>query len=514
LNTHAENEQENKSESFANEPTQSEGTTEATFQFVDNRPESIQTQQLQELANNSAQVSGIAQLQAMADSFTTQKQPIQRKENKTGLPDNLKTGMENLSGMSLDDVKVHRNSDKPAQLQAHAFAQGTDIHLASGQEKHLPHEAWHVVQQKQGRVKPTMQMKGKVNVNDDRGLEKEADVMGARALSISVLNERNTLQRKATNNSILQRLEFGKDFKKNHQMSSTDFNNNTKVAERLFERGISKSTVVLASNMVDGTANQNPGTGSSGYHFRYIPNVETREASNDGTNIKVVDGSKPYLEGYRDGSSEKITHLHGMDIRGSTETSIAKSNFDNPDALSSQVANIIFNSWTARIEQVEKYNKGLGDIQGITAELAKLNALDIDNIASEAEYTGKVLAVRTQAKSKLENMIEEKTEDFLSQLKVLTYYLLCYGMENFEYDNDGANQLEEIDDSFKNPNDREEYYYAKDMLQSDITILDGLSVELQKVKDDDDAFNGYLEAILGIKGVIAKLPETIDEGEE
>jgi hypothetical protein len=150
LNTHAENEQENKSESFANEPTQSEGTTEATFQFVDNRPESIQTQQLQELANNSAQVSGIAQLQAMADSFTTQKQPIQRKENKTGLPDNLKTGMENLSGMSLDDVKVHRNSDKPAQLQAHAFAQGTDIHLASGQEKHLPHEAWHVVQQKQG----------------------------------------------------------------------------------------------------------------------------------------------------------------------------------------------------------------------------------------------------------------------------------------------------------------------------------------------------------------------------
>ena len=49
-----------------------------------------------------------------------------------GLPDNLKTGMENLSGMSLDDVKVHRNSDKPAQFQAHTYAQGTDIHLASG----------------------------------------------------------------------------------------------------------------------------------------------------------------------------------------------------------------------------------------------------------------------------------------------------------------------------------------------------------------------------------------------
>jgi len=34
---------------------------------------------------------------------------------------------------------------------------------------------------KQGRVKPTMQMKGKVNINDDKSLEKEAEVMGAKA---------------------------------------------------------------------------------------------------------------------------------------------------------------------------------------------------------------------------------------------------------------------------------------------------------------------------------------------
>ncbi|HET6989929.1 MAG TPA: DUF4157 domain-containing protein, partial [Bacteroidia bacterium] len=95
-----------------------------------------------------------------------------------------KSGIENLSGISMNDVNVHYNSSQPAQLNAHAYAQGTDIHLASGQEKHLPHEAWHVVQQKQGRVKPTMQMKGKVNVNDDKGLEKEADVMGAKALQM------------------------------------------------------------------------------------------------------------------------------------------------------------------------------------------------------------------------------------------------------------------------------------------------------------------------------------------
>jgi hypothetical protein len=101
--------------------------------------------------------------------------------HKTGLPKHLKIGIENLSGYLMDDVKVHYNSEKPAQLQAQAYTQGTEIHVAPGQEKHLPHEAWHVVQQKQGRVKSTMQMKGKVNINDDAGLEKEADVMGAKA---------------------------------------------------------------------------------------------------------------------------------------------------------------------------------------------------------------------------------------------------------------------------------------------------------------------------------------------
>jgi hypothetical protein len=123
--------------------------------------------------------------QKLAEKTTNQEvasSPIQTKKNVTGLPDNLKSGIENLSGHSMDDVKLHYNSDKPAQLNAHAYAQGTDIHLASGQEKHLPHEAWHVVQQKQGRVKPTIQMKGNVNVNDDKGLENEADIMGVKAM--------------------------------------------------------------------------------------------------------------------------------------------------------------------------------------------------------------------------------------------------------------------------------------------------------------------------------------------
>jgi hypothetical protein len=116
--------------------------------------------------------------------------PAQREEapvpNRTGLPDQLKSGVESLSGLSLDDVKVHYDSDKPAQLNALAYAQGTDIHVAPGQEKHLAHEAWHIVQQKQGRVRPTMQMKTGTPVNDDPHLEREADVMGAQASRLTL----------------------------------------------------------------------------------------------------------------------------------------------------------------------------------------------------------------------------------------------------------------------------------------------------------------------------------------
>lgn len=120
-------------------------------------------------------------LQRMEDEDMLQgkfKGTVQRQGN--GLPASLSSGIEGLSGVSVDDVKVHRNSNKPAQMNAHAYAQGTDIHMAPGQEKHLPHEAWHVVQQKQGRVQATTQLAG-IGVNDDAGLEKEADVMGAKA---------------------------------------------------------------------------------------------------------------------------------------------------------------------------------------------------------------------------------------------------------------------------------------------------------------------------------------------
>ncbi|MBD2261426.1 DUF4157 domain-containing protein [Pseudanabaena sp. FACHB-2040] len=101
----------------------------------------------------------------------------------TPLPNALKTGLENLSGMDLSGVRVHHNSPEPAQLNALAYAQGRDIHIGPGQQKHLAHEGWHVVQQMQGRVSPTMQMRG-ITLNDDSQLEREADDMALKALQL------------------------------------------------------------------------------------------------------------------------------------------------------------------------------------------------------------------------------------------------------------------------------------------------------------------------------------------
>ena len=163
---------------------------------------------LQKKANTSGNNNRLYQLQEKAFSKeiygNSSNSVIQRK----GLPNNLQKGVENLSGQSMDDVKVHYNSDKPAKLGAHAYAQGTDIHLGKGQEKHLPHEAWHVVQQKEGRVKPTVQRKEKIPINDDASLETEADIMGSKALNFEDENIYDTpLSSKSFTQNTIQKVE-------------------------------------------------------------------------------------------------------------------------------------------------------------------------------------------------------------------------------------------------------------------------------------------------------------------
>jgi hypothetical protein len=114
------------------------------------------------------------------------RHPLEQEENRTkevekGMPEPLKTRLEQLSGRDLSGVRVHYDSNKPSQLNALAYTQGNDVYIGPGQERHLPHEGWHIVQQMQGRVRPTGQANG-VSINDDENLEHEADAMGAKAL--------------------------------------------------------------------------------------------------------------------------------------------------------------------------------------------------------------------------------------------------------------------------------------------------------------------------------------------
>ncbi len=114
--------------------------------------------------------------------------------NRTGIPDQLKEGIERLSGSDLSHARVRFNSAEPAQLDAEAFTKGKDIHVGPGQEQHLGHEAWHVVQQMQGRVKSTARASGHA-ANDDAALEHEADVMGAKAVKVGQGGSRSALPR-------------------------------------------------------------------------------------------------------------------------------------------------------------------------------------------------------------------------------------------------------------------------------------------------------------------------------
>ncbi len=141
------------------------------------------------ILDNSSQSEFLQRHADLANSATQRAEAP--RPNNTGMPDNLKAGIESLSGFSMDDVRVHYNSSKPATVQALAYTQGTDIHVAPGQEKYLPHEAWHVAQQMAGRVSPTTNING-MPVNDNAALEHEADVMGEKAVQCkSSFNKKN-----------------------------------------------------------------------------------------------------------------------------------------------------------------------------------------------------------------------------------------------------------------------------------------------------------------------------------
>jgi Domain of unknown function (DUF4157) len=103
------------------------------------------------------------------------------------LPEQVRRAMERSFHADFGSVRIHEDPHVAA-LGAEAYTRGADIAFAPGRYQPesaaglelLGHELAHVVQQAQGRVRPTLQARG-LPINDDEGLEREADTLGARA---------------------------------------------------------------------------------------------------------------------------------------------------------------------------------------------------------------------------------------------------------------------------------------------------------------------------------------------
>ncbi len=141
-------------------------------------------------------------------------QTIQRQSATAAkLPNLVQSKMEGAMGADFSGVNIHTESQNATNVGALAYAQGNDVHFAPGQydpqsssgQELIGHELAHVVQQREGRVQPTTQAKG-VPVNDDKGLEAEADDMGRKAAQMKVddsLARENGSERVTSN--VLQR---------------------------------------------------------------------------------------------------------------------------------------------------------------------------------------------------------------------------------------------------------------------------------------------------------------------
>lgn len=113
-------------------------------------------------------------------------EPENKHEQRT-IPKDVQAKMEKAFNTDFSQVKIQQGN-QASSIGALAYTQGNNIYFAQGQyqpntqagQKLLGHELTHVVQQRQGRVKPTVQAKGLL-LNNDAKLEKEADELGEKA---------------------------------------------------------------------------------------------------------------------------------------------------------------------------------------------------------------------------------------------------------------------------------------------------------------------------------------------
>lgn len=133
--------------------------------------------------------------------------------HNTSLPFSLQAKMEKSFGQNLSDVTIHKNSSKAVQMKSLAFTQGDNIHFAPGHfnpdsesGRHLiGHEFTHVMQQRNGGIKSTDKMSPGIQLNADPVLEREADVLGKRAVNGQAVSQYQGIRASHGQTGVIQR---------------------------------------------------------------------------------------------------------------------------------------------------------------------------------------------------------------------------------------------------------------------------------------------------------------------
>ncbi len=114
--------------------------------------------------------------------------PMKKNES---LPEDLQENMENSFGQDFTNVHIQKHSQVAVDLNARAFTKGDLVHFAPGEfnpdsvkgQNLIGHEFTHVAQQRNGVVKPTSRTGKGLILNDDKELEREADIFGKKAVN-------------------------------------------------------------------------------------------------------------------------------------------------------------------------------------------------------------------------------------------------------------------------------------------------------------------------------------------
>jgi hypothetical protein len=138
-------------------------------------------------ANTKDMASADIQKKSAAEPFFPAK--------NDALPDQLQQSLETSFNHDFSNVHIQKDSERARELQALAFTEGEAIHFAPGQfnpgssagKNLIGHEFAHVVQQRSGVVQPTAIMGKGIALNDDRGLEAEADALGKKAVAGEII---------------------------------------------------------------------------------------------------------------------------------------------------------------------------------------------------------------------------------------------------------------------------------------------------------------------------------------